>query len=369
MISDRLQPPALKARFEQLLSAEGYTLPKVAATGNSATRYELTIHATPLTWELEDGMVEGQVGTAERSQHTVSNSSTGNHLGPPTVTGGVNAGVASFSASLGEQAKEQSSNAYGTRLETLKIEEGQLVTVRIPVQYAVTVDELVDTGRGDPKLKSKTQLPKVAKGEFYVKMLKHDYLEGLRRMESGASNDAVLAGMRLQAVPQDHGPVEETSDYREGLTGLVHQPYQPLLDAVDKAVAEERIVVLMVHEHNGPDRKYWAFPDGILAGENDGGFASAVNSLDRRLVWWAERHDVPLRKLFNTSPDDGKFSGRVAAALEEAGVPMSALKGLDYATTKRLLSAPSSHEANSALSPGANRTITPSGHGGAGQSM
>ncbi|MGW6276042.1 hypothetical protein [Kribbella sp. NPDC055071] len=369
MISDRLKEPALKARFGQLMSAGGYTLPKLAATGNSATRFEVTIHATPLISKLEDGLVEGQVGTSERSQHTVSNSSSGNHLGPATVTGGFNAGVASASASFGEQAKEQSSNAYGTRLETLKIEEGQLVTVRIPVEYTVTVDELVDTGRGDPKLKERTQLPKVAKGEFYVKMLKHEYLEGLSRMEAGASNDAVLAGMQLQAVPPDLGPVEETSDYRQGLTGLVHQPYQPLLDAVDKAVAEERVVALLVHEVNGPDRKYWAFPNGTMAGEHDGGFASAVLSLDRRLVWWAESHDVPLRDLFNTTPQDGNFSARVAAALEKQGVPAAVLKGLDYATTKRLLSAPSSHEANSALSAGANRTITPSGHGGAGQSM
>ena len=111
----------------------------------------------------------------------------GNHLGPVTATGGVNAGIVSVSHSIGEQVKEQSSDADGTRLETSKFEEGDLVTVSIPVdvpRHRSTRPRTRAVVRRRPR--SPRYLPNVARAVYHVKMLKHDVLERLRQMEAGA---------------------------------------------------------------------------------------------------------------------------------------------------------------------------------------
>ncbi|WP_328521289.1 hypothetical protein [Kribbella sp. NBC_00359] len=361
MVGAQLQPTALKAKFERLTSAQGLHLVPMAARGNGRTTVAVAINATPIGWVLEDDGVDGQSGKVRRRQEATRSSSTGNHATPVTATGGFDAGIVAVTGSVGEQVKEQSSDAHGTRLEATKIEEGKLVTVRIPVVYDVTVRHTTDKGRGTPQTTRTTQLRDVAHGEYYVKMLRHEYLEGLRQMEEGASMDAVLAGARLEAVPPDLGrPDLEATEYAEGPSGPVYQPYQPLLQALAKAKAERRTVVLAMRETDGTERVYEAFQDGNMRCAGDGGFATAFATLHRDVVRMAEGR-VDLRKLYNTSSPDGSFSAKVAAELEKSGVPASMLKGLDYATTAREFAAsPSKGGKHSAAS---GRTIAPSGHG------
>jgi hypothetical protein len=268
---------------------------------------------------------------------------------------------------MGEQVKEQTGDANGTRLETSRFLEGQMVTVRIPVVYDATIRTSTDNGRGEQVTKKTTHVPNLANGQMFVRMLAHRYLEGLRQLERGAALDSVLANSRLQAVPEKLGrPDIVATEYGEGETGPVYQPYRPLLAAIDRAQATQKPVVLLVKEADGTERKYQALPGdptrnrpATLLGVNDGGFASAFATLNHQLARMAEGR-VDLRELYNTSSPDGSFSGKVAAELEKAGVPRDVLKAFDYTTAARTMTPAA---APTARHPSTGRTIAPTGHG------
>jgi hypothetical protein len=177
--------------------------------------------------------------------------------------------------------------------------------------------------------------------------------------------ESVLAGAQLQAVPPKLGkPDMRATEYGQDKSGQrVHQPYRPLLDALAKAKAEGTTVVLSVQEADSHDRLYQAFPDGTMAGVNDGGYAAAFATLHPRMALMAEGR-VDLRQLFNSTQQQGGFSSKVADALEQSGVPASILKGLDYSTTARQLAAAAGQGAKDSISgAAAGRTITPTGPG------
>jgi hypothetical protein len=117
LIKTMLQPTAAKAQFERLVN-DGIELPPLARPGNSRRTVGVTVQATPIGWELMDPLLVGQVGKVRREQNQYRSSETGNHATPLTMTGGFNAGVVSGSTSFGEQVKDQSAEANGTRSET-----------------------------------------------------------------------------------------------------------------------------------------------------------------------------------------------------------------------------------------------------------
>ncbi|NIK59982.1 hypothetical protein [Kribbella shirazensis] len=365
LIQTNLKPTALKAKAGRLLG-DGINLQPMAQPGNGRTMVNVTVNATAVGWELHGPEVEGQEGRVWRRQEAYRASSSGNRLTPLTVSGGLDSGIVSAGGSIGEQVKEQSSDANGTRLEGSRFVEGQMVTVRIPMVYDATVRTTTDNGRGEPVTRTSSHLPNLARGEMFVRMLAHKYLEGLRQMENGAALDAVLAEARLQARPAEFGPPDVTAtEYGEGKSGAVFQPYRPLVDALAKAKAEHRPVVLLVQEADGTERKYQALENGSMIGEADGGFASAFATLHPNLALMAEGR-VDLRELYNSTGPDGSFSAKVADALEKANVPRDVLKALDYTTAARAITPASGQGARNSSRPG-GRHISPTGHGLSGQ--
>ncbi|MEV0285161.1 hypothetical protein AB0H36_13715 [Kribbella sp. NPDC050820] len=378
-IGTQLLPMVLEAKFEQLTGPGGLKLEPLMGRGNGRTTIAVQVNARPVGIELLTDGVPGQSGIVRRYQHKVQSSTTGNQVAPVTVTGGFNNGIVSMSASVGEQVKKQSSDAVGTRLETIATRGGDLVDVRFPVTYDLTINQQTDSGRGTPTTKNTTHLRDAARGEFYVRMLYHEYLDILQQMESGG--DVSLDGLQLQAMPEKLGkPDMRATEYGEDASGQrTYQPYQPMLAAIDKAMAERTTVVLAVQEDGGQERLYQAVPvqdergvHVVLSGVSDGGFAAALGSLDRRLVQMAQsahpsgdgRLRVDLRELFNTTERGGNFSTKVAAALEQNGVPTAMLKGLDYSRTVR----PAAPVTNQGKKPtvggaAASRTITPTTSG------
>jgi hypothetical protein len=196
-------------------------------------------------------------------------------------------------------------------------------------------------------------------------MLKHDYLDVLRQLESGASVESEPAGGQLQAVPPKWGkPDMRATEYGQDKSGQrVYQPYRPLVHALAKAKAERTTVLLSVQEADGHDRLYQAFHDGTMAGVNDGGYAAAFATLHQDLALMAERR-VDLRRLFNSTPRQGTFSSQVTEALEQSGVPPSILKGLAYKTTADQLRSATGQGADHPVSGmAAGHTITSTGQG------
>ncbi|TCC37617.1 hypothetical protein [Kribbella speibonae] len=362
LIRSNLKPSALKAKAGRLLG-DGIALQPMARPGNGRTMVSVQINATAVGWELHGPSLEGQAGRVWRRQEVYRSSSSSNRLTPLTASGGVDGGLVSVSGSIGEQVKEQSSDASGTRLEGSRFLEGQMVTVRIPVVYDATVRTTTDNGRGEPVVKKSVNLPDLARGEMFVRMLRHQYLDGLRQMETGASLDAVLANARLQAVPEELGTPDITAtEYGQGESGAAFQPYRPLLNALERAKAERKPIVLLVQQGDGTERKYQALPNGTMLGDRDGGFASAFATLHPNLALMAEGR-VDLRELYNTSSPDGSFSAKVAAALEKTDVPRDVLKALDYTTAARTLPEASNQGARTSQGGAAGRTIAQTGHG------
>ncbi|MFG1814093.1 hypothetical protein ACGFIF_10035 [Kribbella sp. NPDC049174] len=359
-IGTQLQPTALEAKFSELISERGLKLEPMAGTGNGRSTFDVQVKARRLGWQLIGKPVPGQTGLVQRDQDQVKVSTAGNELMPVTATGGASGGIVSVSGSVGDQVKVQSNAARGTRLETSAFRNSDIVVVRVPVSYDVTIDEVTDKGRGTPQTKDTTLLKDAAAAEFYVKMQYHEYLEGLLQMETGG--DVSLAGARLQAEPEKLGkPGLRMTEY--GPDGA-HQPYRPLLAALEKAKIDRTTVILAVQDRDGKIQQlYQAFEDGRLQGVNDGGFATAFATLDRNLVLMAEGR-VDLRELFNTSEPGGNFSTKVAAALEESGVPTAMLKGLTHSTAQRQTTPAPAHAAKQPRGGvAAGRTITPTASG------
>ncbi|TCO28251.1 hypothetical protein EV652_106236 [Kribbella steppae] len=359
-IGTQLQPTAMQAKFSELISERGLRLEPMAGTGNGRTTFDVQVNARRLGWQLIGKAGPGQTGLVQRDQTQTKTSTVGNQLMPATVTGGAGGGIVSVSGSVGEQVKMQSNDAWGTRFETSAFRNSDIVVVRIPVLYDVTIDEVTDRGRGTPDTKDTTVLEDIAPAEFYVKMQYHEFLEGLRQMETGG--DVSLDGGRLQAMPEKLGkPSLRMTEYAPDGS---YQPYRPLLAALEKAKAERTTVILAVQDRDGKVKQlYRAFKDGRMQGVYDGGFATAFATLDRNLVLMAEDR-VNLEELYNTSEPGGNFSTKVAAALEQKGVPTAMLKGLTHSTSQREPNPVPSHAAKA--TPGgaaAGRTISPTASG------
>jgi len=334
-----LQATAMKANFAELTSDGGFRLPPMATRGNGRTTLQVTVKARMTGFELvEDPIGDAQTGAVSRLETTTKSASSASHLGPGTANVGAAGGPVSVGASAGQQVKEQNSDATGGRLETSKFEEGELVTVRIPVSYDVAIAKATDRGNGSPAERRAKQLPNAAQGQFFVKMLKHEYLDALRTMETGAAADAALAGARLRITPGDLGPPDIRADavHKDASGNEVYEPYQPLVTALARANAEDGPVVVSVRDRDGREDTYVALPRGRMIG-GDGGFGSAFANLDQRIPLMAQGR-VDLRALYNSLGPDDDFTAKVAEALVQKGVPASMLKGLDYRTTAQQLS-------------------------------
>ncbi|TDD59877.1 hypothetical protein E1263_13160 [Kribbella antibiotica] len=320
-----LQATAMKANFGDLTSTAGLRLPPLATRGNGSGTVAVTINARMTGFELaEDPIGDAQTGAVSRRETSAKTSSTGSHLGPGSVNAGASGGPISVSGSVGEQVKEQNSDSYGNRLETSKFEEGELVTVRIPVSYDVTI----------AKDKRSKEIPDAAKGQYFVKMLTHEYLEALRKMETGASADAALAGAQLEIAQPGAADIRASAVQQDAAGNEVYEPYQPLVDAIAKAKSEQTTVVVSVLDR-GREDTYVALPDGKMIG-GDRGFGSAFAGLDQRIALMAQNR-VDLRQVHNALGPNEDFNAKVAESLVQNGVPASMLKGLDYSTTAQQL--------------------------------
>ncbi|HZX08095.1 hypothetical protein [Kribbella sp.] len=361
LLHANLAATALAAKAGRLFGP-GIDLQPLTKAGNGNKTVDVHLQATAIGFELDGPEVEGQIGRVWRRQKTYRSSNSSNRLTPLTATGGLDGGLVGVSGSIGEQVKEQASDANGTRLETSRFLEGQLVTVRIPVRYDATVRTSTDNGRGEPVVRDTTKVPDLAHGQVFVRMLGHQYLDVLRQMERGATLDTALAAAQLRAEPADFGPPDVVADVLQpGKSGMVRQPYTPVLDLIQQAKTEERTLVLLVKDPDGQDQKYRATKDGALEVEGDPRFGPAFERLHPTVVRMAEGR-VDLRDLHNTLPP-GNFNAQVADALVENGVPRDVLKGLDYQTTVQQMAYVVSHSARTHSGGSAGRTISPTGHG------
>lgn len=365
-LESELSPTALRASLKELTSDRGLELTPMPGRGNGNTKFVVVVKARPVGWKLQDApLAGGQSGQVWRGQRSSGITMTSSHL-PVTASGGGSGGLVNAGASVSEQVKEQTSDSRATRLETSRFHEGNLATVVAPMVYTVTVHEVSDNGSGLPKVKNSQELPEQAQAVYYLKMLQHSYLDGLRQLESGPTADPLL-----EPAPRKLGKVEHATEYTEDAQGKrAFHPYQPLVTAMRKAIAEDRTVVLAMKESNGTERTYQAHRDGTLTEVGDGsGYAEAFGKLHPSIAQMSEGL-VDLREVYNNTPRSESFNARVAKELADKGIPISILKGLDYSTAAQHLTAKPEQGARQPTGGvSAARTISAGGHGGQGPSL
>jgi hypothetical protein len=197
-------------------------------------------------------------------------------------------------------------------------ESGQVVTVKVRVDYHLDFERLRLGRRRHPKVERSDTLRRAASGEAYLTMYRHDYDAMRERMESGRT----APSSSTKAKPDRVRTVQVTVEADE------QHPYQPLVDALDQARREDVNVRLAVREANGRRTVYVAHPDGTMTGRGDRGFAAAFATLHPRLALLAEGR-VDLRALHTPEAPSRRFTSAVVEALQQHGIPAAALAETD----------------------------------------
>jgi hypothetical protein len=331
-IERRLMPTTLAGKLPDILETTGYRMPPEPKPGNGRTSVQFVITGDIVGWDLDGRAFDGQAGFANRDQKSVKGATAGNQLAPGSMTAGSGNGVISYSHTESSRVRTEMSGQDGTRLESLGIRAGDILTDDAAVACRVYAIETTDNGRDAPPVKKTTLLGEV-QTHFYVSLLRHQHLQFMKDLETGAGIDDPGDLQLLAAAPEFGKPDLRASEYgRDPAGNDIYQPYRPMLDALALARKEQRNIVLSVRGADGEDRLYQAFPNGTMAGVDDGGFATAFARLKPELVLLAQAHHVDLRRLYNTSSRDENFSHRIAVRLERADVPKSVLMNLDHET-------------------------------------
>ncbi|TCC04982.1 hypothetical protein [Kribbella soli] len=310
--------------FQEMAGPSGHELVPLAVPGDSARVVAIRVRAEVSGLELlsdPDEESTTQLGQNSRALRVSQVTARSNRLLPGSRTIGTSTpgGELSVSTTSSRRVSEQDTGTVGARHETGLYESGQVVTVKVRVDYHLDFERLRLGRRKQPKVERSATLRRAASGEAYLTMYRHEYDEMRARMESGGAARTSSAG---SARPERVRTVQVTVDADE------QHPYRPLVDALDQARREDVNVRLAVREANGRRTVYVAHPDGTMAGRGDRGFAAAFATLHPRLALLAEGR-VDLRALHTPDAPPRRFTSAVVEALQQHGIPAAALAETD----------------------------------------
>ncbi|WP_327634411.1 hypothetical protein OHB24_31075 [Kribbella sp. NBC_00482] len=304
--------------FQEMAGPSGHELVPLAVPGDSARVVAIRVRAEVSGLELvsdPDEESTTQLGQNSRALRVSQVTARSNRLLPGSRTIGTSTpgGELSVSATSSRRVSEQDTGTVGARHETGVYESGQVVTVKVRVDYHLDFERLRLGRRKHPKVERSATIRRAASGEAYLTMYRHEYDEMRARMESGQT--ARTSSDRVRTV-------QVTADADD------QHPYRPLVDALDQARREDVNVRLAVRETNGRRTVYVAHPDGTMTGRGDGGFAAAFATLHPRLALLAEGR-VDLRALHVPDAPPRRFTSAVVEALQQHGIPAAALAETD----------------------------------------
>ncbi|WP_410792443.1 hypothetical protein [Kribbella sp. C-35] len=306
--------------FQEMAGPSGYKLVPLAVPGDSARVVAIRVRAEVSDLELvsdPDEESTTQLGQNSRALRVSQLTARSNRLLPGSRTIGTSTpgGELSVSTTSSRRVSEQDTGTVGARHETGMYESGQVVTVKVRVDYHLDFERLRLGRRRHPKVERSATLRRAASGEAYLTMYRHEYDEMRARMESGQP-------ARTSFKPERVRTVQVTVDADE------QHPYRPLVDALDQARREDVNVRLAVREASGRRTVYVAHPDGTMTGRGDRGFAAAFATLHPRLALLAEGL-VDLKALHEPDAPPRRFTSAVVEALQQHGIPAAALAETD----------------------------------------
>jgi hypothetical protein len=341
--------------FQEMAGPSGHELVPLAIPGQTSRVVVVRVRAEVSGLELisdpdEDSTT--QLGENSRELHVSQLTARSNRLlpGSRSISGTTPGGAITVGRTSGRRVGEQDTGTVGARHETGVYESGQVVTVKVSVDYHLDFERRRIDRNHRPKVERADSVHRAASGEAYLTMFRHEYDAMRARMEAG---EPALAGWdpAQQVKPARVRTVSMRVDADR------QHPYQPLVDALGRARRDGVNVRLTVREPNGKRQVYVAGPDGTLTSRSDGEFAEAFATLHPRLALLAEGR-VDLRKLHAST--SGRFTGAVVDALQQTGIPASAL----VETDSRMRRTPTAHDTDSptarrmhASNPGTGMTI------------
>ncbi|MEV8378403.1 hypothetical protein AB0P21_37035 [Kribbella sp. NPDC056861] len=173
-----LSTVTLNASFSRMAHDDGFAILRLPLPGYTSRTVEVRVVATVVGTRLVSGPVDGvEIGEVNRSQHTVSHTTTSGRLLP--IDGGTSAENSDLGTtggvSAGDQLADQTSDGRGVRRERSRFEKGRAVTVEVEVRYDVDLvrQQLARDGEirsGDP-----VQLQQAPRGTAYLTMFESDY--------------------------------------------------------------------------------------------------------------------------------------------------------------------------------------------------
>ncbi|MGW7685962.1 hypothetical protein ACWGID_34775 [Kribbella sp. NPDC054772] len=304
--------------FHEMAGPSGYEFVPLAIPDQTARVVAMRVRAEVSALELVSEPAEGattQLGENTRDLLVSQLTARSNHVlpGSKTIGGSTPGGALTASASTSRRVSEQDTGTVGARHETGAYESGQVVTVKVSVDYHLDVQRLRLGRRSRPRVERSDTVHRAASGEAYLTMFRHDYEAMLARMESGQV--ATTPTRRVRTVL-----VSATADEQH--------PYQPLVDALEQARRDEVKVRLTLRTPNGGRTVYVAHPNGTMTSRTDKAFAKAFATLHPRLALLAEGR-VDLRQLHTPDAPPRQFTSAVVEELQQHGIPAAVLAETD----------------------------------------
>ncbi|TCO50020.1 hypothetical protein EV646_10291 [Kribbella antiqua] len=320
------------------MAGSGHELVPLAVPGHSSRTVAVRVRAEVSGLELisdpdDESTVQMGENTRElRATMLTSKSNrllpTSNSVGGTDPATGIKAGM-----STGEQVTEKDTGTVGARHETGGYESGQVVTVKVNVDYHLDVERRAVDRRGRPKVERSDTVHRAATGEAYLTMFRHEYDAMLARMEAGVPP---LRDWDHTKAPK---PAKVRTVKVNGVQDDQH-PYRPLVEALAQARHDGVEVRLTLRGQDGSKQVYIAIPDGTMTCPGNEGFAKAFATLHPRLALLAEGR-VDLQQLYDSGVRNGRFSGAVVEALQQQGIPAAVLTHAD-STLKHATAQPES---------------------------
>ncbi|MGW6197323.1 WXG100-like domain-containing protein [Kribbella sp. NPDC055110] len=161
------------AAFERIASPEGHTMVQLPVPGRRSRLVAVQVRAKLSNLQL---VAEGdaQLGQIDRQQRITQLTTKSNRMLPAarSVSGSNPAGI-QVALSNGEQVSEKVSDSTGNRNETTMNERGQVVTVKVDVEYHLSYeDRRVDRNGGFQVAAKDTGS---THGTAYLTMFRHEY--------------------------------------------------------------------------------------------------------------------------------------------------------------------------------------------------
>jgi hypothetical protein len=282
-LENQLAASAVHGEFSRMATEEGFQLQPMTKPGSAGETVDVTVHARISNPELVSGpLPNGELGDINRFQRTVSTSTGAGRSLPITGAGSATAAESGVGVrvSAGEQMSGTTTDTWGARDEVSRMERGDLVTVRVRVDYDLTVVHRAIGPDGSEINLASRYRPGLTTGEAYLTLFEHDYRE-LTRTKVVRSPEVEDTRYVADGRRASDGKLKPADAVAAAL-GTRSADFGGLITA-DPAIAGERTVVV----RQGDSSQYFS----VQVGDADHGMAftelHAGTELDPHVVTFA----------------------------------------------------------------------------------